>query len=95
MPTHPLLEKFQRAGQGQVFAFFDRLSADEQRRLLEEAAEIDLAEVAELTRTLLARDAAAGVNLSGRRRPDRPAATIRPPGKTRPAAVINPRTNAP
>src|SRR3954470_19345091 len=64
MATHPLIEKFQRAGQGQVFAFFDQLSPDEQRRLLEEAAEIDLAEIAHLTRTLLGKNPA-GVNLDG------------------------------
>lgn len=65
MATHPLIEKFQRAGQAQVFAFFDQCSPDEQRRLLDEAAEIDLDEVAHLTRTLLAKNAAAGVNLEG------------------------------
>lgn len=65
MAQHPLIEKFQRAGQGQVFAFFDRLNADEQRRLLEEAAEIDLGEIEQLTRTLLAKGAAAGVKLEG------------------------------
>jgi UDP-N-acetylglucosamine/UDP-N-acetylgalactosamine diphosphorylase len=62
---HPLIAQFQQAGQGQVFAFFDQLSPDEQRRLLEEAAEVDLAEVNQLTRTLLAKDAAAGVDLKG------------------------------
>lgn len=65
MAQHPLIETFQRAGQGQVFAFFDQLNPDEQRRLLDEAAEIDLTEIAQLTRTLLAKDAAAAVNLEG------------------------------
>ena len=65
MATHPLIEKFQQAGQGQVFAFFDQLKPEEQRRLLDEAAEIDLEEVAQLTRTLLGKNAAAGVNLEG------------------------------
>jgi len=64
MAIHPLIEKFQRSGQGQVFAFFDHLSPDEQRRLLDEAAEIDLDEIARLTRTLLAPRGAA-VNLEG------------------------------
>ncbi len=64
-PTHPIIEKFQRAGQGQVFAFFGQLTPGEQRRLLDEAAEIDLDEVAELTRTLLSKGAVAGVNLEG------------------------------
>lgn len=65
MAQHPLIAKFQQAGQGQVFAFFDRLSADEQSRLLSEAAEIDLEEIARLTRTLLPKGAAAGVDLTG------------------------------
>jgi UDP-N-acetylglucosamine/UDP-N-acetylgalactosamine diphosphorylase len=65
MANHPLIEQFQRAGQGQVFAFFDGLAPDEQKRLLAEAAEIDLEEVAHLTRTLLAKGAVAGVNLTG------------------------------
>lgn len=63
--THPLIETFQRAGQGQVFAFFDELAPEAQRRLLDEAAEIDLAEVDRLTRTLLKNTAAAAVNLEG------------------------------
>ena len=65
MPTHPLIEKFHRAGQGQVFAFFERLAPAAQQHLLAEAAEIDLAEVAQLTRTLLTPGAAAGVDLAG------------------------------
>ncbi len=65
MAQPSLIEQFNRAGQGHVFAFFDRLGADEQKQLLEQAAEIDLGEIAELTRTLLAKNAAAGVNLEG------------------------------
>src|SRR5687768_7157304 len=64
MATHPLIEKFENAGQGQVFAFFDQCSPDEQKRLLEDAREIDLAEIARLSRTLLAKNAAAGVDLA-------------------------------
>jgi UDP-N-acetylglucosamine/UDP-N-acetylgalactosamine diphosphorylase len=64
MATHPLIEKFQRAGQAQVFAFFDQLPPAGQQRLLEEAGEIDLDEVANLTRTLLGQQAAT-VNLDG------------------------------
>ncbi len=63
--SHPLIEKFQRAGQAQVFAFFDRLASGAQRDLLEQASEIDLAEVERLTRTLLAKGAATGVDLEG------------------------------
>src|SRR5690349_6098011 len=65
MANQPLIEKFQQAGQGHVFAFFDRLNAAEQRQLLDEAAEIDLAELDRLTRTLLGSKTAAGVNLDG------------------------------
>ncbi len=65
MVIHPLIEKFERAGQGQVFAYFDQLPPEGQRRLIEEAREIDLDEVALLTRTLLSKDAATGVNLEG------------------------------
>jgi UDP-N-acetylglucosamine/UDP-N-acetylgalactosamine diphosphorylase len=65
MATHPLVEKFQNAGQGQVFAFFDQCSPDEQKQLLEDAREIDLEEIARLTRTLLSKNAAATMNLEG------------------------------
>ena len=65
MALHPLIEKLHAAGQGQVFAFFDRLAPAAQTHLLAEASEIDLAEVAQLTRTLLTPGAAAAVNLAG------------------------------
>ncbi len=65
MASHALIEKFRAAGQGQVFAFFDQLDSAAQRRLLDEAAEVDLAEIDRLTRTLLAKGATAGVNLDG------------------------------
>jgi UDP-N-acetylglucosamine/UDP-N-acetylgalactosamine diphosphorylase len=61
----PLIEKFRAAGQGQVFAFWDRLAPDARRRLLAEAAEIDLGEVERLNGTLLGAGAAAGVKLDG------------------------------
>lgn len=63
--TRSLIETFQRAGQGQVFAFFEQLPPEARQRLLDQAAEIDLAEIGRLTRTLLASHAAAGVNLEG------------------------------
>jgi hypothetical protein len=64
--AHPLIAEFQRAGQAQVFAFFDELAPDAQAHLLAEAAEIDLAEMDRLNRTLVAQSgAAAVVNLSG------------------------------
>lgn len=64
-PADPLIEKFRQAGQGQVFAFWDRLAPDARRRLLGEAGEIDLGEIERLTRTLLGHGAAAGVDLAG------------------------------
>ncbi len=65
MATHPLIDSFVRAGQGQVFAFFGELSPGEQQRLLAEAAEVDLTEIERLKRTLLAPGGAAGVDLTG------------------------------
>ncbi|MCF7686661.1 MAG: UDPGP type 1 family protein [Cephaloticoccus sp.] len=56
---HPLIDKFHRAGQGQVFAHFDRLDTATQTQLLQDASEIDLAEVAQLSRTLLGAAASA------------------------------------
>lgn len=53
MATHPLIEKFQRARQGRVFAFFDQLDPSAQERLLAEAGEIDLDELARLKQSLL------------------------------------------
>ena len=64
MANHPLIEAFTRAGQGQVFAFFESLDAAGRERLLAQAAEIDLAEIERLNATLLTKDAA-GVDLSG------------------------------
>ena len=60
-----LIESFRRAGQGQVFAFFDRLAADDQARLLSEAAEIDLGEVDRLVRTLVLGGESRAVDLEG------------------------------
>jgi UDP-N-acetylglucosamine/UDP-N-acetylgalactosamine diphosphorylase len=64
MANHSLIEVFQRAGQGQVFAFYDQLDTAARERLLTEAAEIDLEEVARLNRTLLGKNAAA-LDLTG------------------------------
>jgi UDP-N-acetylglucosamine/UDP-N-acetylgalactosamine diphosphorylase len=66
MSRHPLIGAFERAGQAQVFAFFDQLSPAAQERLLAEAAEIDLNEVDALYRSLVAKSqGSAGVNLAG------------------------------
>src|SRR5579863_5876329 len=60
-----LIESFRRAGQGQVFAFLDQLAPEARGRLLAEAAEIDLAEVDRLVRTLVAAGGSPAVDLEG------------------------------
>lgn len=64
MAKPAIIEVFERAGQGHVFAFYSQLDAAAQERLLADAAEIDLAEVDRLTKTLLGKSAAA-INLEG------------------------------
>ena len=49
-------ELFEANGQDHVFAFYDSLSDDEKASLNEQAAAIDLAEIAELTATLIQSD---------------------------------------
>src|SRR5271154_6050778 len=63
--SQTLIESFRKAGQGQVFAFIDRLSPQGRARLLSEAAEIDLREVDRLVRTLVAGGAAPSLDLEG------------------------------
>lgn len=65
MSDHSVIERFRHAGQGQVFAYFDQLPPEGQKALLAQAAEIDLAEIDRLNRTLVAAGAATGVNLEG------------------------------
>ena len=65
MATPSLIQEFERAGQGHVFAFYNELAPQAQQALLAEAAEIDLAEVDHLTRTLLAQGGAASLDLTG------------------------------
>jgi UDP-N-acetylglucosamine/UDP-N-acetylgalactosamine diphosphorylase len=60
-----LIDSFARAGQGQVFALWERLAPDARARLLAQAAEIDLAEIARLNRTLLTAGTAAATDLDG------------------------------
>lgn len=64
MSTPPLIAQFRQANQGQVFAHFDALPPAGRERLLAEAAEIDLAEVERLNRTLL-HAGTAGADFSG------------------------------
>lgn len=65
MDSQSLIASFKQAGQGQVFAFFDRLAPAEQQALLAEAAEIDLGEVARISAAFLGTQVAAGVDLTG------------------------------
>src|ERR1700722_13216499 len=60
-----LIDSFRRAGQGQVFAFFDRLTPEGQARLLSEAAEIDLGEIDRLVKALVGGGAARALDLGG------------------------------
>src|SRR5580704_4504866 len=62
---HELMETYRRAGQAQVFRFFERLSPDGQARLLSEAAEVDLGEIERLVRTLVVGGAARPTDLTG------------------------------
>jgi UDP-N-acetylglucosamine/UDP-N-acetylgalactosamine diphosphorylase len=63
-PANPLIERYARAGQWQVFAFFEALDPAGRSRLLEQAGEVDLAEVDRLNRTLV-KSGGAAVDLSG------------------------------
>jgi UDP-N-acetylglucosamine/UDP-N-acetylgalactosamine diphosphorylase len=60
-----LIEKFRAAGQGQVFAFEGQISPEARAGLLAEAAEIDLAEVDRLVRTLVQKGGAPALDLEG------------------------------
>ena len=66
MNNDDLIAAYRAAGQGQVFAFWESLGAAERNELAAQAAEIDLAEIEQLNRTLVLKSAgAAGVNLDG------------------------------
>jgi UDP-N-acetylglucosamine/UDP-N-acetylgalactosamine diphosphorylase len=65
MSDESRIEAFQRGGQGHVFRFFDRLDRPAQERLLRDAAEIDLAEVDRLYRSLVAGKQAGHADLEG------------------------------
>ena len=65
MNAEQLISSYRAAGQAQVFAFWDQLSAAERSELAAQAAEIDLAEVDRLNRTLVFKSAGGGANLDG------------------------------
>jgi len=58
------MKKFQDAGQGQVFAYWDELDEAAREQLLAQAAQIDLVEIARLNNELVLGDAQEGVDLS-------------------------------
>ena len=60
-----VIESFQKAGQGQVFRFWEKLNEEEQKNLLEQASEIDLSEITELTKFLLNEEESSSLDLSG------------------------------
>ena len=63
--TTSLIQAFKQAGQGQVFSYFDQLDAAEQAQLLEQAASIDLAEVATLVDEHVKGEHTSAVDLEG------------------------------
>ncbi|HEY4299339.1 MAG TPA: UDPGP type 1 family protein [Candidatus Didemnitutus sp.] len=77
MSHDTLIGNFRRAGQGQVFAFWERLSPSERETLCAQAAEVDLAEVGRLYRTLVAAGTGGSISLEG----IRPAPFIKLPGR--------------
>jgi UDP-N-acetylglucosamine/UDP-N-acetylgalactosamine diphosphorylase len=60
-----LIQSFQAAGQGQVFRFWADLSNEQRSALIDQAREIDLAEIARLNASLVLGHQAAGVDVSG------------------------------
>ncbi len=60
-----LRNQFESAGQGHVFRFWDSLNAHDRQHLLNECAEVDLAEVRNLHETLVAGQSAGGFDASG------------------------------
>ena len=60
-----LIQSFKAAGQGQVFRFWSELDAAQRATLIEQAREIDLAEIARLNESLVLGRQAAAVDVSG------------------------------
>ena len=66
MNIDALIASYRAAGQGQVFAHWESLNPSERSELAAQAAEVDLAEIAQLNRTLVLKTTGgAGVNLDG------------------------------
>lgn len=60
-----LMADYRQAGQAQVFAFWSSLTAAERTELAAQAAEIDLAEIEQLNRTLVFKTSGGGASLDG------------------------------
>ncbi len=60
-----LIQSYQAAGQGQVFRFWPELSSEQRAALIEQAREIDLAELARLNESLVLGRQAATADVSG------------------------------
>jgi len=65
MTTDQLISAYRAAGQGQVFAFWDSLSPKAREELAAQAAEVDLAEVERLNKSLVFKSGGSAVNLDG------------------------------
>ena len=65
MTTDQLISAYRAAGQGQVFAFWDSLSPQAREELAAQAAEVDLAEVERLNKSLVFKSGGSAVNLDG------------------------------
>lgn len=65
MTTDALISAYRAAGQGRVFAFWETLTPPARADLAAQAAEIDLAEIERLSRSLILNSAGSGVNLAG------------------------------
>ncbi len=64
MDAQQLRDTFEAAGQGQVFRFFDELDEAQREQLLDDARQIDLAEINGLVDTLLKSDTAGNESLA-------------------------------
>lgn len=60
-----LISKFEEAGQGQVFQFFDQLDESGKAKLLAQAETIDLSEISDLVQAYVLGEAHASLNLEG------------------------------
>lgn len=63
--TQSLIQAFEQAGQGQVFAFFDQLEPEAQAKLVAQASTIDLSEVASLVEEHVVGSHDSSINLDG------------------------------